>query len=140
LKDRGLIYTVDSYLNGILSKDKIILSKAITLIESNKYEDIVLANTLIERCIKLKKQSKRIAISGVPGVGKSTFINAFGKILLDELIKIGRKNNCPCIQLNVHRKNTAMYFYKKMGFELFEKVDIAYGAFWLNDYLLRKKI
>ena len=64
----------------------------------------------------------------------------FGKSLLKEVVKIGQKNNCACIQLNVHRKNTAMYFYKKMGFELYEKVDIAYGPFWLNDYILRKTL
>lgn len=63
-----------------------------------------------------------------------------GRSLLNEVVKIGQKNNCACIQLNVHRKNTAMYFYKKMGFELYEKVDIAYGPFWLNDYILRKSL
>jgi ribosomal protein S18 acetylase RimI-like enzyme len=63
-----------------------------------------------------------------------------GKLLMNEVIKIAQKNHCPCIQLNVHRKNTAMYFYKKMGFELYEKTDIAYGPYWLNDYILRKSI
>ena len=63
-----------------------------------------------------------------------------GKALLEEVVKVALKNHCPCIQLNVHRKNTAMYFYKKMGFELFEKTDIAYGPFWLNDYILRKSL
>ena len=63
-----------------------------------------------------------------------------GKLLMSEVIKIAQKNHCPCIQLNVHRKNTAMYFYKKMGFELYEKTDIAYGPYWLNDYILRKSI
>jgi len=63
-----------------------------------------------------------------------------GKTLLYEVEKVAQKNHCPCIQLNVHRKNTAMYFYKKMGFELYEKTDIAYGPFWLNDYILRKSL
>jgi GNAT superfamily N-acetyltransferase len=63
-----------------------------------------------------------------------------GRALLEEVAKVAQKNQCPCIQLNVHRKNPAMYFYKKMGFELHEKTDIAYGKFWLNDYILRKKI
>ncbi len=61
-----------------------------------------------------------------------------GNALMNEIVKIALKNNCACIQLNVHRKNNAMYFYKKMGFELYEKTDIAYGKFWLNDYILRK--
>lgn len=63
-----------------------------------------------------------------------------GKTLMNEVTKVAQKNNCACIQLNVHRKNTAMYFYKKMGFELYEKTDIAYGPFWLNDYILRKSL
>ena len=63
-----------------------------------------------------------------------------GTKLMNEVIKIAVKNKCACIQLNVHRKNTAMYFYKKMGFELYEKTDIAFGPFWLNDYILRKSI
>lgn len=63
-----------------------------------------------------------------------------GQALLHEVEKVAKKNHCPFIQLNVHRKNPAMYFYKKTGFELYEKTDIAYGPFWLNDYILRKKI
>jgi len=63
-----------------------------------------------------------------------------GKLLLVETEKIASKNHIPFIELNVNRKNPAMYFYKKMGFELHEKVDIAYGKFWLNDYILRKNI
>lgn len=61
-----------------------------------------------------------------------------GKLLMEEIEKIGLKNKCSFLELNVNRKNPAMYFYKKMGFELHEKVDIAYGKFWLNDYVLRK--
>lgn len=63
-----------------------------------------------------------------------------GRFLFEEVERIATKNRLNYIQLNVHRKNTAMYFYKKMGFELYEKTDIAYGPFWLNDYILRKKI
>ena len=63
-----------------------------------------------------------------------------GKLLIEEVIKIGQKNKIDFLELNVNRKNPAMYFYKKMGFELFEKVDIAIGKFWMNDYVLRYKI
>ncbi len=65
---------------------------------------------------------------------------SIGRLLLKETEKIARKNHLPFIELNVNRKNPAMYFYKKMGFELFEKTDIAYGPFWLNDYILRKPL
>ncbi|MBK9329473.1 MAG: GNAT family N-acetyltransferase [Sphingobacteriales bacterium] len=63
-----------------------------------------------------------------------------GKKLIEEVVKIGIRNNCTHLELNVNRKNPAMYFYKKMSFELFEKTDIAYGPFWLNDYILRKPL
>lgn len=63
-----------------------------------------------------------------------------GRTLLEEVEKIALKNKIDFLELNVNRKNTAMYFYKKQGFELHEKVDIAYGKFWLNDYVLRKNI
>ena len=63
-----------------------------------------------------------------------------GKLLIDAVEKIALKNKVNFLELNVNRKNPAMYFYKKIGFELHEKVDIAYGKFWLNDYVLRKSI
>ena len=63
-----------------------------------------------------------------------------GKLLIDAVEKIAIKNKIEVLELNVNRKNPAMYFYKKIGFELHEKVDTAYGKFWLNDYVLRKKI
>lgn len=78
------IHTADYFINGILNKDRIIFSKAITLIESTKPSDELIAEEIIEACLKTRKSSKRIAITGAPGSGKSTFINAFGKILLDE--------------------------------------------------------
>lgn len=76
-------YTADYFINGILQKDRIIFSKAITLIESTKPSDELLAEEIIQACLQTKKTSKRIAITGAPGAGKSTFINAFGKLLLD---------------------------------------------------------
>lgn len=63
-----------------------------------------------------------------------------GKKLLEAVEHIAKKNKISYVELNVNRKNPAMYFYKKMGFELYEKADIAYGRFWLNDYILRKKL
>jgi GNAT superfamily N-acetyltransferase len=63
-----------------------------------------------------------------------------GRSLMMEIEKIAAKNKCDFMELNVHRKNPAMYFYKKLGFEMHEKADIAFGKFWLNDYVLRKKL
>ena len=77
------ILSPEDYIKGILQKDRIILSKAITLIESTKKEDEAIAEAVLQACLKTKNTSKRIAITGSPGAGKSTFINAFGKLLLD---------------------------------------------------------
>lgn len=71
------------YTNGILQKDRNVLSKSITLIESNADTHQATANQLIEFCIQQNKKAKKIGISGSPGVGKSTFINSLGKHILD---------------------------------------------------------
>ena len=72
------------YIQGIKNKDRIILSKAITLIESTKKEDEQLADEILQACLSVSKKSKRMAVSGSPGAGKSTFINTIGKTLLNE--------------------------------------------------------
>lgn len=76
--------TADYYINGILQKDRVVLSKAITIIESTKPEDNLLAEKIIQACLQTNRSSRRIGITGAPGAGKSTFINAFGKLLLEE--------------------------------------------------------
>ena len=75
--------TSDEYIQGILGGDRILLSKAITLIESTRKEDEEMATQILEACLKTGKKSKRIAITGVPGAGKSTFINSWGKLITD---------------------------------------------------------
>ncbi|MDZ7649620.1 MAG: P-loop NTPase fold protein [Cytophagales bacterium] len=60
---------------------RVVLAQAITLAESTRAEDITIANKLIEQLLPLTGNSIRIGITGVPGVGKSTFIEAFGKYL-----------------------------------------------------------
>ncbi|RUT78498.1 methylmalonyl Co-A mutase-associated GTPase MeaB [Ancylomarina longa] len=72
-------YSVDDYVKGILNGDRAILSQAITLIESSKFEHQKVAQDIIERCLPYSGKSVRIGITGVPGAGKSTFIEAFGK-------------------------------------------------------------
>lgn len=71
----------DAYFQGIRSGDKLVLSKAITLIESKLEQDRVLANRLINALLPYSGQSIRIGITGVPGAGKSTFIEAFGEYI-----------------------------------------------------------
>jgi LAO/AO transport system kinase len=69
------------YLEGLKNKDRTILARAITLVESSNPEHQNLAQSLIQQCLPLTGKSKRIGISGTPGVGKSTFIESFGKLL-----------------------------------------------------------
>lgn len=69
----------EEYVSGILSADRTILSKAITLAESSLEKHKSLAREVIEKCLPYSGNSIRIGITGVPGVGKSTFIESFGK-------------------------------------------------------------
>ncbi len=74
--------SVENYLNGILSGNRMILSKAITLIESSLPAHQVLAQEIIEQCLPHSGNSFRLGITGVPGVGKSTFIESLGMYLI----------------------------------------------------------
>lgn len=72
---------INAIAEGLLEGKLRSLSKAITLIESRNPEHTPLAGQLIEKILPNTGNSVRIGISGVPGVGKSTFIEAFGKHL-----------------------------------------------------------
>ena len=71
------------YVNGILAGDRLLLSQAITLVESQRSDDQILAQQVLEAVLFKTGNSTRIGITGVPGVGKSTFIEAFGTYLTD---------------------------------------------------------
>ncbi|MEH6747315.1 MAG: methylmalonyl Co-A mutase-associated GTPase MeaB [Maribacter arcticus] len=68
-------------IEGIFSNNIAIVSKAITIIESTKPEHRINANKIIEGCISKRNDTIRIGITGVPGAGKSTFIEQFGLML-----------------------------------------------------------
>jgi len=85
-KPKGRL-TATEYVNGILKGNRVLLSRAITIIESNLESDKLLAKEIIQSILPNSGNSIRIGITGVPGVGKSTFIEAFGK----HLIKKGKK-------------------------------------------------
>lgn len=76
------------YIDGILSGDRVVLGKAITLTESTLEKDQALAEEILETCMSKKKSSQRIAISGSPGVGKSTFIEKLGLSYLNKGLKV----------------------------------------------------
>ena len=93
-RKKGWIRLMQRSCPLILNGNKQALSSAITLIESQSSENHVEARSLIEKCISINRKSWRIGITGVPGVGKSTFIEAFGKIVL-ESGHVGRSRNRP---------------------------------------------
>jgi LAO/AO transport system kinase len=73
--------SVLQYVDGILNGDITILSQAVTLVESSKSEHQEIAQEIIVKCLPFSGNSIRIGITGVPGVGKSTFIEAMGKYI-----------------------------------------------------------
>ena len=85
-KKRPAIKTADEYMEGIQRGDTTVLSQAITLVESALPEHRAVAQQIIQRCqaISNEKETMRIGITGVPGAGKSTFIEAFGSYLTSE--------------------------------------------------------
>jgi len=70
--------SIRDYVNGILKKDRVMLAKAITLIESNHPDHQKMSQQLLKEILPYTGNSIRIGISGVPGAGKSTFIESFG--------------------------------------------------------------
>ena len=73
--------TTDQYMEGIRSGNITVLSQAITLVESLLPEHYAQAQEIIERCLPYSGGSVRIGITGVPGAGKSTFIEAIGDMV-----------------------------------------------------------
>jgi len=72
---------VTAYVEGILSGNRTLLSKAITLVESSLSKHQTIAQEIITACLPYAGNSVRVGITGVPGVGKSTFIESLGKYL-----------------------------------------------------------
>ncbi|MFC5046446.1 methylmalonyl Co-A mutase-associated GTPase MeaB [Aquimarina hainanensis] len=79
---------IEELFTKIRTKDRTALSQGITLIESSQPLHQEKAQQLIERCLPFSNNSIRIGITGVPGVGKSTFIEALGNILISHQKKV----------------------------------------------------
>ncbi len=75
--------TVEAYVQGILEGDRLVLSRAITLIESTRSDHRDMAQEIIAACLPHAGTSVRVGVTGTPGVGKSTFIEALGKHVTD---------------------------------------------------------
>src|SRR5574344_2195513 len=83
-KAKRKLYTAAEYVNGITKGDISLLGQAVTLIESSNPDHYNLAQEVIEKCLPLSGNSTRIGITGVPGAGKSTFIEALGVLLVNK--------------------------------------------------------
>ncbi len=81
-KNRQSNQTIKGLSNSIIEGNTQALSESITLLESTKNTDQILAQGIIQACLPHAGQSIRIGITGVPGVGKSTFIEQFGLSLI----------------------------------------------------------
>tara|TARA_B100000131_G_scaffold313825_1_gene349751 strand:- start:1417 stop:2412 length:996 start_codon:yes stop_codon:yes gene_type:complete len=79
--------SVSDYVDGVLNCDRALLAQAITLIESLNDDHRATADAVLNELLIQKQDSIRIGITGVPGVGKSTFIESFGK----QLTSLGHK-------------------------------------------------
>lgn len=75
---------VESHVNGVLAGDRRILARTITLIESRRPDHQKLAREILDRLLPRTGGAVRIGITGVPGVGKSTFIESFGMMLIEK--------------------------------------------------------
>lgn len=87
-RQHRLHYDIDHLYKGILASDRTVLAKAITLIESNSQKHFQQAQELVKRLIPHSGNSIRIGITGVPGAGKSTFIEALGTWLIGQGHKV----------------------------------------------------
>jgi len=75
--------SVDDYIQGVLNRDRMVLARTITLIESHSAAHQQIAQEVVQQLLPYGGRSIRLGITGVPGVGKSTFIEAFGCFLCE---------------------------------------------------------
>jgi len=80
-KKKDTTYPTEKYVHDIIHGNRYMLSQAITMVESSAPKHQQKAQEIIEQCLPYAGKSMRIGITGVPGVGKSTFIESFGKYL-----------------------------------------------------------
>jgi LAO/AO transport system kinase len=90
---------LSQYVTGLLAGDRMVLAKAITLIESELASDRALAAEVLEKIIAHTGNAIRLGITGVPGVGKSTFLEAFGTHITGQGKKIAILTVDPSSQL-----------------------------------------
>ena len=73
-----------AYIDGVLAGNRVVLAQSITLVESTRPEDAELGAALLDSLLPHTGKARRVGITGVPGVGKSTFIDTLGMLLVRE--------------------------------------------------------
>jgi LAO/AO transport system kinase len=86
--------SLEAYEGGVRAGDRSILARAITLIESRDAEDTALAQALLRRVLPFTGGARRVGVTGVPGVGKSTFVDELGMRL------VGRKKSIAVLAID----------------------------------------
>ena len=81
--------TAEDYIKGILTRDRRILSKAITLVESTREDHLTLSREIVDKLLPHAGSAIRVGITGVPGVGKSQFIETIGMFLIEQGLFVG---------------------------------------------------
>jgi LAO/AO transport system kinase len=81
--------STEELVEGVLAGDRMVLARAITLVESNADHDIEQAQEVLRRLLPHTGESLRVGITGVPGAGKSTLIEALGRLLIERGHKVG---------------------------------------------------
>ncbi len=79
--------SVEAYIRAILDGNRVVLSQAITLIESNNSEHQIIAQQIVNACLPYAGKSLRVGITGTPGVGKSTFVEVMG----EHITRLGKR-------------------------------------------------
>lgn len=92
--------SAEEFIKGILSGDRVMLARAITLVESTRTDHKELAEKIINSCLPHSGKSIRIGITGIPGVGKSTFIESFGMYLISQGKKLAVLTIDPSSQIS----------------------------------------
>ncbi|MCQ6275371.1 methylmalonyl Co-A mutase-associated GTPase MeaB [Bacillus sp. V3B] len=76
--------TISDYIDGVLSRNRTILAQTITLVESNNAKHMEMAQEVLKELLPYTGNSIRVGITGVPGAGKSTFIETLGTMLCEK--------------------------------------------------------
>lgn len=98
-----------------------------------KEEDVLLGYS---HCIELDGKVKLSKLYFAPEVqGKG-----YGKLLMQRILDETRQSGYSLIELCVNRGNPAQYFYEKMGFVITEEADFPIGDYFMNDYVMQKKL